>query len=37
VADAAPVEEHLLLLVCEERRARMAGWDAYVEAMRAEV
>jgi hypothetical protein len=27
-SDAAPVEEHLL--VCEECRARLAGWDAYV-------
>lgn len=31
--DAAPFEEHLL--VCEECRARLAGWDAYVSAMRA--
>ena len=26
--DAAPVEEHLL--VCEERRERLAGWDEHV-------
>jgi hypothetical protein len=30
--DAAPVEEHLL--VCEERRERLAEWDGYVRAMR---
>ena len=28
----APVEEHGL--VCDECRARLAGWDAYVRAMR---
>lgn len=32
-ADAAPVEEHLL--VCEECRVRLAGWDEYVGAIRA--
>ncbi len=30
---AAPVEEHLL--ICEECRVRLAGWDEYVGAMRA--
>jgi anti-sigma factor RsiW len=30
---AAPVEEHML--VCKKCRARLAGWDAYVGAMRA--
>jgi anti-sigma factor RsiW len=30
--EAAPVEEHLL--VCEECRERLAGWDVYVVAMR---
>jgi hypothetical protein len=32
LGDAAPVEEHLL--VCEECRERLAGWDAYVRAAR---
>ena len=32
-AQAAPVEEHLL--VCEECRGRLAGWDGYPRAMRA--
>ena len=31
-ADAAPVEEHLL--VCEGCRERLAEWDEYVAAMR---
>jgi len=31
-ADVAPAEEHLL--VCEERRQRLAAWDEYVKAMR---
>ena len=31
-ADAAPVEEHLL--VCAECRTRLAGWDAYIGAIR---
>ena len=30
---ATPVEEHRLL--CAECRERQAGWDAYVQAMRA--
>ena len=33
LADTAPVEEHLL--VCEDCRARLAEWDAYVRAIRA--
>jgi anti-sigma factor RsiW len=32
-AAAAPVEEHLL--ACEERRARLAGTDVCVQAVRA--
>ena len=32
LADAAPVEEHLL--VCEECRVRLAEWDGYIRAMR---
>lgn len=32
-ADAAPVEEHLL--VCAECRDRLAEWDEYVRAMRS--
>jgi hypothetical protein len=32
LADAAPVEQHRLM--CEECRARPAGWDSYVGAMR---
>ena len=32
LADDALVEEHLL--VCEDCRERLAGWDAYVRAMR---
>ena len=31
-SDTAPVEEHLL--VCEECRERLAGWDAYIRAVR---
>jgi len=32
LADATPIEEHLL--VCEECRVRLVGWDEYVGAMR---
>ena len=32
-SDGVPVEEHLL--VCEQCRERLAGWDEYVGAMRS--